>query len=100
MYTVQSLQSISKLEKPFTKFMSYNYSTFIWKESKALGIPTFTSHRVQLEVRIEKLLQGCLLSLLISGNASQGELDDVKYQCWCKHIIEAASLQSKTFLDK
>lgn len=62
--------------------MSHNYPSFVWKASSALGIPTFTTHRVQLEARIEKLLQGCLLSPLVSGNASHWELDEesVTYQ--------------------
>ena len=52
------------------------------RHPSAFGFPAFTSHRVQLEARIEKLLQGCLLSLLVPGNASHRELDEesVTYQ--------------------
>lgn len=65
-----------------TEFVSHNYPTSVWKEFSALGVPTFTSNHVQLEARIEKLLQGCLLSTLVSGNAFHKQLDEatVTYQ--------------------
>lgn len=77
--------------------MSHNYPTFFWKASSALGIPTFTSHHVQLEARIEKLLQGCLLSLLVSGKASQREPDEesVTYQRKPGQMVRAVLLQGK-----
>lgn len=66
--------------------------TLVWNEPNALVVITFTSHHVQLEARIEKLLQGCLLSLLISGYASHRELDEanVTYQQWPVQMARAA----------
>lgn len=88
----------SAIKSLFTAFVSQIYPSFAWKASIALGTPKFTSHRVQLEVRIEKLLQGCLLSPLVSGKASHRKLDEagVTYQRQSGQTVLAAPLQGKS----
>lgn len=78
--------------------MSQIYPSFAWKASIAIGTPEFTSHRVQLGARIEKLLQGCLLSPLVSGKASHRKLDEtgVTYQRQPGQTVLAAPLQGKS----
>lgn len=71
----QILNSSLTQKSLLTEFVSHNYPASVWKEFSALGAK-FTSDHIQLEARIEKLLQGCLLSTLVSGNASHKQLDE------------------------
>lgn len=86
------------IKSVFTVFVSQIYPSFAWKASIVLGTPKFSSHRVQLEARIEKLLQGCLLSPLVSGKASHRKLDETSftYQRQSGQTVLAAPLQGKS----
>lgn len=89
LYVIIKLQ-LSKSERAIHR----NDPTFVWKAS---SIPTFTSHHVQLEAGIGKLLQGCLLSLFIPESASHRKLDEasITYQRLPGQMVWPALLQGK-----